>query len=1018
MITQMPPTDIPNWQLPQPFQLSGSEPPSWVVVFLCKVDDEQYERILRKLCTLDKSREDAPSGEMRRLLPMPWIRDFTPPISVIFEIFEETNYTDGLIFIDQQSLNDDTVVILNGYYGPERVEAARVPMDRANLTLSASQGRSLAAVMPNFEEAKFVRDQRSQDCLGGQYEMVHHPPPHIPADFEPKQSTLSLISLVHLSEEDINGILSQPWTNEQIENVQIMNWPADEKPCSRGDLYRIFQAVKTPRSHDIDQAFAMFIDVLAEGSGPRIFLAQEWKKENERGDNNIQLSRMEDLRDAMEIWHMVWNPFPNDRQGGGVWYNDFKVNANLFYSKRLDGEFERIQNPDEFTLSYDCCLVFVLEKMPEKEVRSLWESVPLEIEQGVQFLDVSHLIKTPDMEGLMEFFESKQFLLTGQRPPRYLLAVDRRSLEAADGDDEDAACIFIAARKDVNLILEKPHEVVMREGHELYGCHCLGYDYDRLDVCSASEAATDLDCQNIESFEISEKVKTPAVTISNGTLLGSQNANYNQDFFLGIPYAQPPVGDLRYNHPKPINASWDNPRDATSYGFWCHSAPMSLPGFSRHGFLHEEDEDCLTLNVVRPSNIDSSVKLPVLVYIYGGGLQEGGSADQRYNMSFVVQESVNTGLPTIGVSFNYRVSGFGFLSGRTINESGLANLGLYDQRLALHWIQENIAAFGGDPSRVTIQGESSGALSVGYHLLAYGGRNDGLFRAAIAQSGAPLISAALASLDEQDAMYNAVLNATGCVGVNDGLGCLRRTPANLLKAAFQQKFFFPVMDGNMIAGFSSRALEKGEFVKVPLLIGTNTNEGTGYIASGSFGAVNSRDDFLGVITGFGPGKYLSNETLIGIINEYLENMSLEEVQKDLETVLISPEAKYGTLYGQSTLYLTDYLFNAPKRHSARIWARQGLPIYSYRFDIVPNGISPEVLGVCHFQDVAFTSQNTLGVGYETPPVASTDKQTEKEYRDASILMSRMWLSFVNTLSPNYFHKSKSDFVWPTYQDDS
>ncbi|KAK1144454.1 hypothetical protein N8T08_005326 [Aspergillus melleus] len=387
-------------------------------------------------------------------------------------------------------------------------------------------------------------------------------------------------------------------------------------------------------------------------------------------------------------------------------------------------------------------------------------------------------------------------------------------------------------------------------------------------------------------------------------------------------------------------------------------------------------------------------------------------------MSFIVQESVKMGFPTIGVSFNYRMSGFGFLSGRAIGESGLANLGLYDQRLALHWIQENIAAFGGDPSRVTIQGESSGGLSVGYHLLAYGGRDDGLFRAAIGQSGAPLISAALAPIDEQDAMYNAVLNATGCDVVNDSLGCLRRAPAKLLKAAFQQQFFFPVMDGGMIPGYSSQGLKKGQFVKVPLLTGTNTNEGTGYIVSGSFGAINSPGDFKGVITGFGPGKYLSNDTLIAIVSEYLGKMSLEDVQNDLATVLITPSPKYGTLYGQSTLYLSDYLFNAPKRYSARMWAHHGAPVYSYRFDIVPNGISPEVLGVCHFQDVAFTFQNTLGVGFETPPLISTDERTEERYRNASVTMSRMWLNFVNTLSPNHYHDNRTDFAWPIYQRDS
>ncbi|KAL3455984.1 Alpha/Beta hydrolase protein [Aspergillus heterothallicus] len=160
---------------------------------------------------------------------------------------------------------------------------------------------------------------------------------------------------------------------------------------------------------------------------------------------------------------------------------------------------------------------------------------------------------------------------------------------------------------------------------------------------------------------------TSEVTVKNGTLIGAYSSEYNQDFVLGIPYAQPPVGNLRYRHPQALNESW--------------TAKLA-------GFPHEENEDCLTLNVVRPSGLNKFNKLPVLVWIHGGGLQEGGSADQRYNMTFLVQESVQIGTPVIGVSFNYRLSGFGFLPGRAINESGIANLGLYDQRKALSWIQE------------------------------------------------------------------------------------------------------------------------------------------------------------------------------------------------------------------------------------------------------------------------------------------------------------------------------------------
>ncbi|KAE8348664.1 Alpha/Beta hydrolase protein [Aspergillus coremiiformis] len=506
----------------------------------------------------------------------------------------------------------------------------------------------------------------------------------------------------------------------------------------------------------------------------------------------------------------------------------------------------------------------------------------------------------------------------------------------------------------------------------------------------------------------------PVAIIRNGTLVGVPNARYNQDFFLGVPYAQPPVGELRYQRPQPFNESWAAPRQAKSYGFWCHSAPLSLPGYTQEGFPHTENEDCLTVNIIRPSGTVPSSELPVLLYIYGGGLQEGGSADQRYNLSFLVQESVQMGTPTIGVSLNYRLSGFGFLSGRAINDSRLANLGLYDQRMALHWVQENIAAFGGDPTRVTIQGESSGAMSVGYHLLAYDGRDDGLFRAAIAQSGGPLGSAALVPLEEQERMYQDVLNATGCTAAERSLECLRRAPVESLTAAFQRKFFFPVIDGEFITGFPSIALKQGKFVKVPLLIGCNLNEGTGYIASGAFGAVNHPTDLKAVVTGFGPGKYLTNQTQTEIVNEYLR-LSAKKVHADLGTVLISPGPEYGLLYGHSTLYLGDYLFNAPKRYSAQMWAEHRAPVYSYRFDVVPGGLSPQILGAAHFQEIAFVFKNIDGVGFTVPPLRSSNASTEIQLRNVSSIMTRMWLSFACTLSPNHYHLPHIQVQWPMYQ---
>lgn len=497
-------TDIPIWQLPQPSQVGGL--PSWVVVFLCKVDDENNERILKKLCTLDQTWEDAPAGDMRPLVPMPWIRDFTPPISVIFDIFEQTNYTDGLIFVDEQSLLDDTAIVLDGYYGPEKMMAARVQMDRANLTLSASMKRTLADVMPDFEKAKVVPEPMTQNRSGGDYEIVHHLPAHIPVGLEIQQSTLTLVSLVHLSEEDLKSILSQPWQHKNVHDVRIINWPAEEELCTRATLHRVFQTVKTPRLHDIDQAFMMFIDDLGEEHKYTILLAQEFVKESSTNDELVHLSEMKSLQDAVDVWHMIWNP--NRWEWRGVGDNDVSFKVNVDLEEKLSSTIETFHNPDRLALSAERHLVFVLDQMSQKEVWSIWEIAQPENELGVQFIDVSHLIKTPDMEGLLKFFESEQFLSTGQKPPSYLFAADRRSLEAATGDDQDASCILLAARKDVILMSEKPRKDAMLEGDEPYGCQCLGYDYDRLNGYDASEAATDLHCQNIESFEISEDLKT------------------------------------------------------------------------------------------------------------------------------------------------------------------------------------------------------------------------------------------------------------------------------------------------------------------------------------------------------------------------------------------------------------------------------------------------------------------------------------------------------------------------------
>lgn len=181
----------------------------------------------------------------------------------------------------------------------------------------------------------------------------------------------------------------------------------------------------------------------------------------------------------------------------------------------------------------------------------------------------------------------------------------------------------------------------------------------------------------------------PTVTIKNGTLEGRYSPEYDQDFFLGVPYAQPPVGPLRFRTPKSLNATWDAPLSVKEYGAACY-------GYGSDQFPYQDNlsEDCLYLNVVRPAGYEGET-LPVAYWIHGGGLRQGTGIDQRYNLSFIVQRSVDIGKPIVGVTINYRLSLWGFPNGQEVIDSGNANLGFRDQRLGLHWVQENIEAFGG-----------------------------------------------------------------------------------------------------------------------------------------------------------------------------------------------------------------------------------------------------------------------------------------------------------------------------------
>ncbi|KAJ3506803.1 hypothetical protein NMY22_g17130 [Coprinellus aureogranulatus] len=484
------------------------------------------------------------------------------------------------------------------------------------------------------------------------------------------------------------------------------------------------------------------------------------------------------------------------------------------------------------------------------------------------------------------------------------------------------------------------------------------------------------------SFSVATALAAPNVTLDQATVTGVQNRTL--DKFLGIPYASPPVGDLRFR--LPVNVTLYNQSfDATHYGFTCvaqNSTPSShfVETIGRiAGYIFGDDdtpktpqsEDCLTLNVVRPSNATSNSSLPVLVWIYGGGF-EGGSSISYDNLStIIVQRSMELEKPVIFVSLNYRVSAFGFLAGQEVQEAGIGNIGLHDQRSALGWVKQYIGAFGGNTSQIILWGQSAGAISASLQMLAYDGNAGDLFHGAFMQSGAP---PPVGDLSQGQPWYDQLVQNTNCTGHNDTLECLRSVSLTNLTSAIQQSpgiwsyqslvlAWTPRADGVFLTDHPQRLVREDKVARIPMVSGSCDDEGTLFAQS----SLNVTND--GEFKEYVSYLWLPNATddqLSAVWTAYPSDPS------EGSPFNTSVESEITGQYKRVAAFQGDSVFQAPRRYFLHQRAGKQ-PIWSYlskRMKYLP------ILGSFHGSDLYLSLLNDYVIyfAYNLDPNTGSDPQ--------------------------------------------
>jgi para-nitrobenzyl esterase len=458
---------------------------------------------------------------------------------------------------------------------------------------------------------------------------------------------------------------------------------------------------------------------------------------------------------------------------------------------------------------------------------------------------------------------------------------------------------------------------------------------------------------------------SPKVAIDTGELRGSVIEGVNS--FKGIPYAAPPVGELRWVAPQ-LPASWDGVRSATDYAPHCAQTDPGILWFE----LDDFSEDCLTLNVWSPA-VEQNAKLPVMVWIHGGGYSNGSGNIARLNSPAFAKQGV------LLVTLNYRLSVFGFLNHLALAASNpdmpTGNYGLLDVVAGLEWVQRNIAAFGGDPDNVTIFGESAGAGLVNTLLVLPA--SEGLFHRAISESASvglapdPYLAKRAGFLPPANKLGANYVKKLGIADYKSAAPevatAMRAMSTEQLLAVLEMADrYTPVVDGVTLPDQVGALTAAGKQHQVPYITGGNNWEAS-----------------------------LGREIGGGFSPEFAAKLV--------------PQADKERFYpGLSGAVLADQIFGdlivlSGSRYTANQMVKIGVPVYSYYLTYVASARRDSQPGAAHTDDIAFVLQTLDNE-------ADLDFVTDRD-REVSELMSAYWVQFAKTGNPNREGLPE----WPAYE---